>query len=260
MASVKIDLGFGDQAVLSERTVSRILPLTYQRDVEEFLRRWPRTRSTHEARGYLQQLGLYVAYRPPGVNPADTIALLRSAVQSSRVMIVIERATTRQGGGVGVPSAPSRRAPIEPSRQSFAEMAAGGSSLSVPLDDAVSAPKLYSWLPSYADVSADDLIKYLKSVIGSTANGAAEAVETAGDASTSLGDAEPFSYPEPATTIGDVEQDAGLFLTPAEEAECEMQYEADMAECSAYAAMDRSSWGMCQERAMSRYSNCLRGL
>ncbi len=124
----------------------------------------------------------------------------------------------------------------------------------------------YDWLPNYDDVSADDLINYIQSVIGGSPSEVADTAETAETASdgtslsTSLSDAQPFSYAAPATATGDVEQDAGVFLTPAEEAECEMQYEADMAECSAYAAMDKSSWGMCKERAMSRYSTCLRGL
>jgi hypothetical protein len=83
-------------------------------------------------------------------------------------------------------------------------------------------------------------------------------VDTDDEASTPLGDAQPFEYTPDAT--GDAEQDAGVFLTPAEEAECEMQYEADMDECRAYAAMDRSSWSMCKERAMNRYANCLRGM
>jgi hypothetical protein len=80
----------------------------------------------------------------------------------------------------------------------------------------------------------------------------------AADDSTPLGDAQPFDYTP--DSLGDAEQDAGVFLTPAEEMECETQYEADMAECSAYAAMDRSSWGMCKERAMNRYASCLRGM
>ncbi|WP_321886630.1 hypothetical protein [Paraburkholderia bannensis] len=80
-----------------------------------------------------------------------------------------------------------------------------------------------------------------------------------GGNSTPLRYAQPFEYSGDGG-IGDAEKDAGVFLTPAEEAECETQYEADIAECGAYAAMDRSSWGMCKERAMNRYASCLRGV
>jgi hypothetical protein len=80
----------------------------------------------------------------------------------------------------------------------------------------------------------------------------------AGDNSTPLGDAQPFEYAQNA--VGDAEQDAGVFLTPAEEAECELGLNADLDECSAYAAMNPSSWGVCHERAMQRYANCLRGV
>ncbi|RKP51211.1 hypothetical protein [Trinickia fusca] len=257
MASVKIDLGFGDQAVLSERTVSRVLPLMYQRDVEEFLRRWPRTRSNHEARGYLQQLGLYVAYKPPSVNPADTIALLRSAVQSGRVMVVIERARTRSGGGVSAPPASSRRAPIAPSRQSFAEMAAGASTLSVPLDDAVFASKSYSWMQSYDDVSADDLIKYIESVIGNAADGAVDAAETAVDAPTPLGNAEPFDL-SVESTPDDLMNVAARGVSEADEAECFERYELDMEQCQFARAIysDPRTYAACTARAFASYQSC----
>ena len=77
---------------------------------------------------------------------------------------------------------------------------------------------------------------------------------------TLLGDATPFEYGEHSPVGEAVQQDAGVFLTPAEEAECELQYNFDMVECGAYAAMDKSAWGMCKERAMNRYANCLRGI
>ena len=91
-------LGFGEQAILSERAASGIVMAKHQQDAEEFLRRWPRTRSIQQELGYLRQLGLHVGYNPPGVNPSDTSALLRSAVKSGKVMVVIERAKTGFGG------------------------------------------------------------------------------------------------------------------------------------------------------------------
>ncbi|SMG20967.1 hypothetical protein [Paraburkholderia susongensis] len=77
--------------------------------------------------------------------------------------------------------------------------------------------------------------------------------------STPLGEAQPFEYSE-AAPIDNTEQDAGLFLSPEEETECEMQLNADMDECSVWYAAKPSSWGVCRERSMQRYANCLRGL
>jgi hypothetical protein len=199
MTSVKIDLGFGDHAFLSERAVSGILPGKNQRDAEEFLRRWPRKRSIYQERGYLEQIRLHVGYNPPGVNSSDASALLRSAVKSGKVMVVIERMTQRFGGGGGAPQPTRGTSAIGPSRQSFAEMAAGGSGSSAMLVDAVSTPKSYSWLQSYDDVSAVDLINYIQSVIGSTPGDAA-ALDA--DPSTPLGDAQAFEYSDESSSDG----------------------------------------------------------
>lgn len=99
-------------------------------------------------------------------------------------------------------------------------------------------------------------------VLGSDADavsdGGGELADAVDDSLTPLGDAQPFTYAESAA--GDIEQDAGVFLTPAEEAECQMQLNADMDECSAWYAAKPSSWGTCRERAMQRYANCLRGI
>lgn len=199
MASVKIDLGFGEQAILSERAVSGIGTAKHQRDAEEFLRRWPRTRSTRQERGYLEQLRLHMGYNPPGVNSSDASALLRSAVKSGKVAVVIERATMRTGNGFSGAQLTGPGGATMPSRQSFAEMAAGGSGSSVLLTDAVSAPKSYSWLQRYDDVSADDLINYIQSVIGSMPGDAAAADA---DLSTPFADAQPFGYSDEAPTDG----------------------------------------------------------
>ena len=222
MASVKIDLGFDEQAILSERAASGIVTAKHQRDAEEFLRRWPRTRSIHQERDYLRQLRLHVGYNPPGVNPSDASALLRSAVKSGRVMVVIERATKRLGGGGGAIQPTRRSGAIAPSRQSFAEMAAGGSGSSAMLSDAASAPKTYSWMQSYDDVSADDLIKYLESVIAST-----PATAAAPDAAPpmSLADAQPFGYGEDSASE-DAIQLAGGEGTPGNNQAQNRQFKA----------------------------------
>lgn len=206
MASVKIDLGFGEQAILSERAASAIVVATHQRDAEEFLRRWPRTRSVRQERGYLEQLRLHVGYNPPGVNTSDASALLRSAVKSGKVTVVIEREAKSMGGGGGVPQPTLRSGVIGSSRQSFAEMAAGGNGASAMLSDGVSASKSYSWMQSYDDVSPDDLINYIQSVIGSTPG---EAVASDANLSTPLADAQPFEYSEDAP-VGDIDQLAGM--------------------------------------------------
>ncbi|PRZ18239.1 hypothetical protein BX588_1201, partial [Paraburkholderia eburnea] len=116
-------------------------------------------------------------------------------------------------------------------------------------------------LPGFVESAAGALIGGGDNDSGCADTGEADLLDDSGGGSAPLGDAQPFRLgDDPEAAVGDVEQDAGVFLTPAEEAECEMQYEADMAECSAYAAMNRSSWGICKERAMNRYASCLRGL
>lgn len=200
MALVKIDLGFGEQAILSERAVTGTVTAKQQRDAAEFLRRWPRVRSIHQERDYLRQLRLHMGYNPPGVNSSDASGLLRSAVTNGKVTVAIERAVRRMGGGFnGGPQPTGRGGAIASSRQSFAEMAAGGGGSAALLNDTVSAPKSYSWLQRYDDVSADDLINYLQSVIGSTPDDAA-ALDA--DASTPLGDAQPFEYSDESPTDG----------------------------------------------------------
>jgi hypothetical protein len=242
MASVKIDLGFGAHAILSERTVSETATVRHQRDTEEFLRRWPQTRSIQQERGYLQQLGLHLGYSPSGANPSDPSALLRSAVQSGKVTVVIERAATPTGGGVSA-SGPTR--PPYP--------------LSERVKTAWVAPtpksRSYDWLQRYDDVSADDLINYIQSVVG----GALAAAATDSDSSTPLVDAQPFAYAGDTSFDGQAEQDAGFFLTPEIEAECEHGLNLDLDECSAWEAAKPGTWSMCHSRSMERYSNCLRG-
>jgi hypothetical protein len=82
--------------------------------------------------------------------------------------------------------------------------------------------------------------------------------EIAGKATTKLGDAVPFEYVKSAASkVSDTV--AGVFLTPAEEAECMLQYDLDMAECGAWYAAKPSSWGMCKQRAADRLGRCVSG-
>ncbi len=184
MGSVKIDLGFGEQAHLSQRAPSGIATAKHQRDAEEFLRRWPRIRSIEQEISYLRELGLHLGQTLPGVNPSDTSAQLRAAVKSGNVMVVIERAATSTGGGVCASGPTTPPYPIA-MRQKAAWVAPTRKSYS------------YDWLQNYDDVSADDLINYIQSVIGTTPVDAA--APDAGP-STPLGDTQPFEYTDEAST------------------------------------------------------------
>jgi hypothetical protein len=83
-------------------------------------------------------------------------------------------------------------------------------------------------------------------------------VSEVGTGSTPLGDAAPFEYGGSAASGGS-DTLAGVFLSPAEEAECMTQYHLDMVECSAYYSMQKSSWGMCSDRASQRLARCVTG-
>jgi len=242
MASVKIDLGFGEHAVLSERAGAGISTAKHQMDAEEFLRRWPRTRSIEQERSYLRQLGLQGAYSPPGVNSSDASALLRAAVKNGKVTVVIERAATPTGGGVSG-SGPTRPPFPLSERVKTARVAPARESYS------------YDEQPRYDDVSANDLIAYLEDFVSRTSGDAAAA-----DAAPSmaLADAQPFEYSEDAPQ-GDVQQDAGFFLTPDIEDECMQQHFVDMDDCSAMWSWGTRRWGLCKEQASTRLSRCLTG-
>ena len=239
MALVKIDLGFGEHAILSARTGSVISTAKHQRDAEEFLRRWPLTRSIEQESGYLRQLGLQLGQTLPGVSPCDTSAQLRAAVKSGKVTVVIERAAPT-GGGISASGPTTPPYPLE-MREKAAWVAPTRTSL-----------RSYDWLPNYDDVSADDLINYIQSVVGSTPTEAAAP-------SMALADAQPFEYGDDVPMSDQAEQDAGFFLTPEIEAECEHGLNLDLDECSAWEAAKPGTWSMCHGRSMERYANCLRG-
>lgn len=186
MASVKIDLGFGEYATLSDRSAAGVVTAKHQRDADDFLRRWPRTRSIEQERSYLRQLGLHLEQTFPGVNPSDTSAQLRAAVKSGKVMVVIERAAPT-GGGVSASGPTTPPYPLA-MREKSAWIAPTQTS-----------SRSYDWLPKYDDVSVDDLINYIQSVVG-TAPTEVAAPDAA--PSMSLADAQPFEYGEDAPTDG----------------------------------------------------------
>ncbi len=242
MASVKIDLGFGEQAILSQRATAGLPSARHQRDAEEFLRRWPRTRSIEQESGYLRQLGLHLGQTLPGVNASDTSARLREAVKSGKVTVVIERAAPTGGGVSG--SGPT----TPPYPLAMREKAAW-------VAPTRAATRSYQ-PPRYDDVSADDLINYIQSVLGSTPTEVAAPDDAP---SMSLADAQPFEYGEDAP-IGDIQQDAAAFLlSPAEKAECMAQWEEDQDICwSIGKAM--GGYGTvqaCIDRARFNYNICM---
>lgn len=123
----------------------------------------------------------------------------RSAIEAGRVAVEIDRKFVVGGSGAGgQPSA--RPFPLTNRLASASPVAA------LPLDKA---------LPSWAtpsDVSADELMSYLQSVIAGTGSGlASDAPQLANSlgAATPLGDAEAFDYAENLPDI-DPEQIAGM--------------------------------------------------
>jgi hypothetical protein len=123
--------------------------------------------------------------------------------------------------------------------------------------------------PSHFETVEESEMPFLLSVVGMVARSAnleRQAMqktasifnEIADKVSTPLRDAVPFEYIESAAS-GASDTLAGVFMTPAEEAECMFQYEADMTECSAWYAAKPASWGMCKERAADRLGRCLAG-
>ncbi|WP_060315439.1 hypothetical protein [Burkholderia cepacia] len=239
MAAVTIDLGFGKRATLSARTTTGAVTVQQRRDADDFLRIWASSTAVgseiHNARDYVVQLGLHVTYASTNSVRGDAVAQLKAAVQSGQVVVAMDRPTTQSGGGASAPVRPQQRAMIAgPSYQPFSALADdGGASMFAPLGGIVAAA-------------------------GAALSGAV-ADAGPGLASSLLGDAQPFELGD-IPDLGAGEQQAGIFLSPAEKAECEATYAADVAECNAYSAMDKKFGPMCYDRAAQRYSRCLRGL
>ncbi|CAD6532476.1 hypothetical protein ACFQ3P_14800 [Paraburkholderia sabiae] len=199
---------------------------------------------------------------------ADAMFKVRRAIETGDIVAIPDPPRYTGAGSSGSSNPKPRVATFTPSQlfkgasrlACAASYSAGLARLRMPPND-----WLAKWQANPGDVLPDGSIA---TALNSSRGEAAVAVDDgAGDISaladdagepTLLSDAQPFDYAPDA--IGDAEQDVGVFLTPAEEAECEMQYEADMAECGAYAAMNRSAWSVCKERAMNRYAYCLRGM
>lgn len=189
MASVTIELGSGKRATLTRATgTGGARPSPEQSNAVSLLMlHWPKYPGlTTNAQAHLRQLGLSAH----GGAPLD---VLRYAIEAGRVAVAIEQPVAPRGAAAG--GQPSR--PPYPLAERRARVR---SVASVPMDE----PQ-QSWArPS--DVTADDLINYLQSVLGGTGGALADtATETVqgtplADASqfapsdSPLGDAQPFEY------------------------------------------------------------------
>lgn len=77
------------------------------------------------------------------------------------------------------------------------------------------------------------------------------------DASTPLGDAQPFAY-TPDALSDDVMEIAARGVTETQEAECDAIYDAEMMACSLAGAMyrDPRTFALCKQRAFQNYQAC----
>lgn len=245
MASVTIDLGSGRRATLTRggRSAGVGLPTAQRNAVSELMLHWPKyTGLTANALTYLRQLGLTVLRG----SPIDT---LKSAIEDGSVAVAIE--TTRRTGGIsgGQPStAPFPRA----NRVARAALA--------------TSPSLFvdKPTPSWAqpsDVTANELISYLESVVAGAGGGVVPSSTTAladdANVSTPLADSGPFTYGEDAPN-GDVVEIAGR-VSEEMEGECHAQYELDMEMCAVKSAMlggSPAAYSECARQAFANYQTC----
>lgn len=188
MASVTIELGSGRRATLTRATGSTgARRSSGQRSaVSTLMLHWPKYQGlTTNALAHLRQLGLEAHRGAP-------LDVLRAAIEDGRVKVAIEQPVVRGGAAGGQPSTPPY--PLAARLVSVSSVAA------LPVDKS-----LRSWAQP-SDVTADELISYLESVVAGTGSAltgtAAETAEetTLADASqfapgdSPLGDAQPFEY------------------------------------------------------------------
>ena len=255
MASVKIDLGFGEQAVLSERAGSGIPTAKHQRDAEEFLRRWPRTRSIEQESNYLRQLGLHLGHTQPGAKSSDTSEQLRAAVKSGKVTVVIERAPASTGGGVSASQPTSPPYPLK----TWGERAARKEAQLEQRNAAWEQSAVASAPPS-SSMTAGDLVALLTYVktgdVGQLLNDYGNAADDS-SASTPLGDADPFSFATDPSS-DDVMTVAARGVSEQDEGECYEEYERDMDLCNALGGPMGGARGLalCQQNAFLKYQQC----
>ncbi|KVR21751.1 hypothetical protein WK13_34490 [Burkholderia ubonensis] len=229
--AVTIELGSGKRATLTRATGQATA--SQRSDVSELMMHWPKYAGlTANALTYLRQLGL-------DAHRGQPLDVLRSAIEEGRVAVDIERPAARGGAAGGQPS--SRPFPLANRLASVPGVA------SLPVDK-----PLPSWaVPS--DVTADELISYLESVVAGGVSSAADMASGLVD-STPLGDAAPFSLDD--TPLGDVLDVAAV--DPFQEEQCYARYEIDMEMCAAAGAMykDPRTYALCKQRAFEKYQTC----
>ncbi|RQR30025.1 hypothetical protein DIE23_20945 [Burkholderia sp. Bp9143] len=232
MASIAIELGSGKRATLT-RAGSATLSVDQRAAVTELMLHWPKYAGlTTNAMTYLRELGID-AFRGA---PLD---VLRSAIEGGRVVVEIERLAVGGGASGGHPSTPPF--PRANRSTSVAPIA------SLPVDKPI---------PSWAcpsDVSADELISYLESVIEAAGSRVADITRGLVD-STPLGGAGPF-------LLDDLPLGAALSMAavdPFREEQCFARYEIDMEMCAAVGAMykDPLTYALCKQRAFDKYQTC----
>ncbi|CAI9009075.1 MULTISPECIES: hypothetical protein [Burkholderia] len=234
MTSIAIELGSGKRAMLT-RAGGAPLSAKQRAAVSELMLHWPRyVGLTTNAMTYLRQLGLD-AFRGA---PLD---VLRSAIEDGRLMVEIERPAVAGGACGDLPSTP----PF-PRANRFARVAPQAS---LPVDKPI---------PSWArpsDVSADELISYLESVLGNADSGGAGTAT--GLVGTPFGDAAPF-LPRDLPLRDDSLNLAARRPNEGLEAGCMEKYEAAIELCNRLAKVMGGLAGLalCKQNAFMDYQEC----
>ncbi|WP_269506943.1 hypothetical protein [Burkholderia sp. IMCC1007] len=232
MASIAIELGSGKRATLT-RAGRATLSASQRAAISELMLHWPKYAGlTTNAVMYVRQLGLDAVRGAP-------LDVLKSAIEDGRVVVEIERLAVSGGASGGEPSMP----PF-PRGNRFGRVAP------------MALPSVDKPIPSWArpsDVSADELIGYLESVIASTGSGVAGIASGRID-SPFLSDATPFSLDD--SSWGDALTMAAV--DPYQEEQCFARYEIDMEMCAAVGAMykDPRTYALCRQRAFEKFQTC----
>ncbi|RQV26291.1 hypothetical protein DF039_06300 [Burkholderia cenocepacia] len=232
MASIAIELGSGKRATLTRAGRGTLLA-SQRAAISELMLHWPKYAGlTTNAVMYVRQLGLGTVRGAP-------FDVLRSAIEDGRVVVEIERVAVNGGASGG-----RRSLPPFPRGNRFGRVA--------PMALRSADTPIPSWArPS--DVSADELIRYLESIIAGTGSGIAGIAPVRVD-SALLSDATPFSLDD--SPWGDAMTTAAV--DAFQEEQCFARYEIDMEMCAAAGAMykDPRTYALCRQRAFEKFQTC----